>query len=486
MAYSSDFQNEISALSRDFEKQQPSDVIQFCANHFFRRLESQRAEHHLSSQHSSGKSNMNDSNSAFPGSNPFGASSSTNETKRGIHRLEEEDESDPHQQMSESPSSMPASAFNTNPFGSSNNNNNSTFSMANDRSQEPPAASSNFGNFQTSPFGASSFGASGSFTGQRMAPMSGSHTLPQNYNYNRRTSVSAESMNPSDVASDNWTPPRHEKTPAQLARLQKAISNNFIFQHLDEEQASMAIGALVEKAIPKADIKVITQGDAGDFFYVIEQGQFDIYVNPAGKVEAGPDGLGNKVATFSAGMSFGELALMYNAPRAATVISTEPSTVWQLDRVTYRRILMDSSLSRRKMYEKFLSEVPLLSSLNEYERSKIADALDTQKYPPGHKIIEEGDIGNEFFLLEQGEAEVYKRGNQNSLHKYKKGDYFGELALLNDAPRAASVVASSDVKVATLSKEGFQRLLGNVESIMRRNDPSRSNPFGDDVDPLST
>ena len=187
--------------------------------------------------------------------------------------------------------------------------------------------------------------------------------------------------------------------------------------------------------------------------------------------------MGHKVNTIGPGGSFGELALMHNAPRAATVVSTEmESTLWALDRVTFRRILMDSAFQRRRMYESFLEEVPLLSTLTLYERSKIADALDTQKYPPGATIIREGDPGEAFFILESGEAEVYKSDSGDSVVKrYEKGDYFGELALLDDKPRAASVVAAKhggEVKVAYLGKQGFQRLLGPVEGIMRRNDYS--------------
>ena len=187
--------------------------------------------------------------------------------------------------------------------------------------------------------------------------------------------------------------------------------------------------------------------------------------------------MGNIVNTIGPGGSFGELALMYNAPRAATVVSTEKeSTLWALDRVTFRRILMDSAFQRRRMYESFLEEVPLFANLSLYERSKIADALDTKKYSPGETIIEEGAIGEHFFLLESGEAEVYKKESGDKvLKEYKKGDYFGELALLNDAPRAASVVAKKEggeVKVAYLGKQGFQRLLGPVEDLMRRNNYS--------------
>jgi cAMP-dependent protein kinase regulator len=202
---------------------------------------------------------------------------------------------------------------------------------------------------------------------------------------------------------------------------------------------------------------------------VVEKGSFDVYVNPAGSVQAGAAGLGSKVATIEPGGSFGELALMYNAPRAATVMSTEAnSTLWALDRITFRRILMDSTFQRRRLYESFLEEVPLLSTLDRYERSKVADALETQSYPAGTAIIKEGDAGEAFYLLESGEAEAFKSGTQNPVKAYNKGDYFGELALLNDAPRAASVVSKTEVKVATLSKDGFQRLLGPVESIMRR------------------
>lgn len=205
-------------------------------------------------------------------------------------------------------------------------------------------------------------------------------------------------------------------------------------------------------------------------------------MNAAGSLQPGVDGLGDKVTTIEPGGSFGELALMYNAPRAATVISAEAGcTLWALDRITFRRILMDSTFQRRRLYESFLEEVPLLSSLTRYERSKIADALETQKYPAGTTIIREGDAGEAFYLLESGEAEAYKEGTEGPVKHYEKGDYFGELALLNDAPRAASVVSKTEVKVATLGKDGFQRLLGPVESIMRR---AKYETGVEEIDPL--
>ena len=82
--------------------------------------------------------------------------------------------------------------------------------------------------------------------------------------------------------------------------------------------------------------------------------------------------------------------------------------------------------------EGFLGEVPLLATLLPYERSKIADALEEVKFKAGATIIREGEPGEDFFILESSTAEVYKEDEDGCVMTYKKGDYFGELALLND------------------------------------------------------
>ncbi|KAK7535153.1 camp-dependent protein kinase A regulatory subunit [Phyllosticta citribraziliensis] len=459
MSLPPEYVNEISALDREILKHQPQDVLQFCANFFWRRLEAQRAEFQLSPQHSTqNRAGLMASNS-FPGSNPFSTSPARSTTPLQMESVDEEDEND----LIASPtaSSFPRSINSTNTQGATLSADNFSwgFSTFSPSRSAPDSSGSGFAAMDTQSF-------------------------PSNYNMGRRTSVSAESLNPTSALHENWSPPYHPKSAEQQARLRQAVSGNFLFSHLDDEQSSHVLGALQEKPIPTKGIKVIVQGDVGDYFYVVESGSFEIFVSDTGKLEAGLDGLGHKVGTVGPGGSFGELALMYNAPRAATVISNEPSTLWALDRVTFRRILMDSAFQRRRMYEGFLEEVPLLQSLTPYERSKIADALETKKYPLGTTIIQEGDVGESFYILESGNAEVYKRGLDKPVKQYNKGDYFGELALLNDAPRAASVVSTTEIKVATLGKDGFQRLLGPVEGLMRRNDPSKA-PL-EDADPLST
>jgi cAMP-dependent protein kinase regulator len=467
------YQNEVNALNREILKEEPKDILQYCANFFNRRLESQRAEFLLAQGHRDTEGGKMAA-SAFPGTNPFGPCNNFG-SNRGVQSIEEEEEADDH-------------------VGSPTD---ATFKSA--RSGQSGSGSSPFTN--SSPFGGAAGGGRSMFSGafgggdsngnvpdeSATGPPSSfrggadSDSLPTNYATGRRVSVSAESMNP-NADSGDWKPPSHPKTSEQIQRLRIAVSNNFLFSSLDDDSFQTILNALQEKPIPAANIKIISQGDSGDFFYVVEKGDFDVYIHPSGSVQPGPEGMGKKVATIGPGGGFGELALMYDAPRAATVVSaSQGGLLWQLDRTTFRRILMDSSFQRRKMHEGFLEEVPLLSTLKGPERAKIADALGSQKYPAGTHIIREGDPGDAFYLLESGEAEAYKAGIEKPVKHYERGAYFGELALLDDKPRQASVVAKTEVKLARLDRAGFKRLLGPVEGMMRREQYANA----DEVDPLS-
>ena len=394
--------------------------------------------------------------SSFRGTSPFVKTGNNPDNSSGFQKISEEDEYEV---------TSPTNATFRNSISGAPS---STNAFAGDSGFGQPGGGIQFGR---GPFGDDGWGEGGDETvpsDPSRPTASANHGFPNDYALGRRTSVSAESLNPSSIGADSWMPPFHPKSEEQLARLKNAVSNNFLFSHLDDDQSKTVLDALVEKPIPAKDIKVITQGDAGDYFYIVEDGTFDIYIHPSGTVQPGPEGMGNKVTTIGPGGSFGELALMYNAPRAATVVSTSSkSTLWALDRITFRRILMDSAFQRRRMYESFLEEVPLLSSLKQYERAKIADALDTIKYAAGSTIISEGDPGDAFYLLESGDADALKKDVEGPVMSYKRGDYFGELALLDDKPRAASIVAKSDVKVARLGRDGFKRLLGPVEMILR-------------------
>lgn len=282
--------------------------------------------------------------------------------------------------------------------------------------------------------------------------------IPNNFNAMRRTSVSGETLQPDHF--DDWQPDHYqEKGEEQLKRLEKSIGKNFLFNKLDSDSKKLVINCLEEKRVPK-NTEIIRQGDEGDYFYVVEAGTVEFYVN------------NQKVNTSGPGSSFGELALMYNSPRAATVVAQTDCTLWALDRLTFRKILLGSSFKKRLMYDDLLKSMDVLKSLSTYDRAKLADALDTKVYEAGDVIIREGDRGENFYLIEYGACDVTKE-KEGLVAKLGDHDYFGEVALLNDLPRQATVTATKKTKVATLGKSGFQRLLGPAVEVLKLNDPTK-------------
>merc|ERR1712070_1031267 len=172
------------------------------------------------------------------------------------------------------------------------------------------------------------------------------------------------------------------------------------------------------------------------------------------------------VKTCNEGDVFGELALLYNCPRAANVVAKNQCVCWQLDRDTFNNIVKDAAVKRREKYDKFLQSVTLLSTIDAYERSQIADALVPEVWPMGKYVVTQDEPGNNFYIVESGTLFALK--NDVRVRDYKPGDYFGELALLKNQPRAASIIVSSDTaRVLWMSRKSFSKMLGPLAQVLR-------------------
>ncbi|CAK6435924.1 unnamed protein product [Pipistrellus nathusii] len=287
---------------------------------------------------------------------------------------------------------------------------------------------------------------------------------------NRRVSVCAEAYNPDDEEEDAEPRVVYPKTDEQRGRLQEACKDILLFRNLDQEQLSEILDAMFEKVVKMGE-HVIDQGDDGDNFYVIERGTYDILVTN--------NDLTRSVGQYDNRGSFGELALMYNTPRAATIVATSEGALWGLDRGTFRRIIVKNNARKRKMFEAFLESVPLLKSLEVSERMKIVDVIGEKNFKDGERIITQGEKADCFYIIESGEVSILIRsktqankdnGSQEvEIARCRKGQYFGELALVTNKPRAASAYAVGDVKCLVMDVKAFERLLGPCMAIMRRN-----------------
>jgi len=275
----------------------------------------------------------------------------------------------------------------------------------------------------------------------------------------RRGAVSAEVYTEEDLTNYvKKVVPKDEQTKKAL---EKSMTRNVLFAHLDDTEKKDIFDAMgpIEK---KAGETIIVQGEDGDNFYVIDSGEVDVYVN------------NEKVTSIKDEGSFGELALIYGTPRAATVKAKSDVKLWALDRDTYRRILMGSTIRKRKMYDELLSKVKILEDLDKWERLTVADALEPVTFNEGDHIIEQGEPGDEFFIIVEGEADVYQRRNETSqpekVGNLGPSDYFGEIALMLDRPRAATVIAKSPhLKCVKMDRARFERVMGPCSEILKRN-----------------
>eukprot|EP00462_Mataza_sp_D1_P016699 CAMPEP_0175156706 /NCGR_PEP_ID=MMETSP0087-20121206/21765_1 /TAXON_ID=136419 /ORGANISM="Unknown Unknown, Strain D1" /LENGTH=787 /DNA_ID=CAMNT_0016444173 /DNA_START=31 /DNA_END=2394 /DNA_ORIENTATION=+ len=280
--------------------------------------------------------------------------------------------------------------------------------------------------------------------------------------FGKRVGVSAETHDPnaprtSSVPSDAV----RTKTAAQRAVILEVVKRNILFKSLDLSQCNTIVDEMWRKVVSEGT-SIIKQGDLGDNFYVVESGEFDIFVKK--------DGVSKRVATFGEGTSFGELALMYNAARAATVTATQKSVLWAVDRWTFRQVLTKVSRQKIKEYEAFLQGVQAFSSLLAHERSQVAEALEEVSFPGGHKIIKEGDEGDTFFILRKGVVVVDKLqpdGSTRQVKEYRPGDYFGERALVKNDVRAATCTTVGPVECLCLDRRAFNLLLGPLEEIFQ-------------------
>ena len=212
---------------------------------------------------------------------------------------------------------------------------------------------------------------------------------------------------------------------------------------------------MFEKKVQEGEV-IIKEGKEGDNFYTIEDG---VFIAKKG---------GKDVFTYQGKGSFGEPALMSNSPRQATVVAQSEGTLWGVDRLTFRNIIVVSTMRKRLLYEKTLAEMELFNSLNAEDRSAIADSLVLEIFKEGEKILDEGEeltSAAKFYIVESGVVEVYKtiKGEKKLVKSVGEGGYFGEMALVLKVPRAAEYVAKEKTKLLSMAREAFERLMGPVE-----------------------
>lgn len=241
----------------------------------------------------------------------------------------------------------------------------------------------------------------------------------------------------------------------------EALKKNFIFCNYDVSEFVDIVHAFVP-TIVIANTFLFRQGDVGDKFYIVENGMLSVIVND------------NMVKRLLPGCSFGELALINNCPRAASIKSEINSIVWWISRDICRNIIFTHRQLENMKYFNFLKSVKIMGKvlgevLDEDSLYKLTGSLEKEDFQCGEYIIQEGDVGEKFYIIACGNVDVCKEndaGNVVKIQTLNKVGYFGEQALLKNDIRQASCIAASGVTCMTLERHAFVELLGSLEDLV--------------------
>jgi CRP-like cAMP-binding protein len=256
--------------------------------------------------------------------------------------------------------------------------------------------------------------------------------------------------------TEDFETPRFPKSDTAIQFIDNSLVDNFIFASLSSKERRLLIDAMVMETVPAGTV-IIKQGDIGDFFYVVDEGHVSFAVD------------GNHVGACGRGGSFGELALLYNCPRAATCLANTTCRLWKVDQRTFRYMLANNNASQQKDIHDVLRKVPFLSQLDEQNLLRISDALTSVTFPEGERIINKGDVGEVFYILREGKVKVHDIGFGDSQYVDQElgpGDWFGERALLTGDARSANITAITNCTTLCLSRETFEMVLGPLQGLI--------------------
>ncbi|XP_023159442.1 cGMP-dependent protein kinase, isozyme 1 [Ceratitis capitata] len=277
----------------------------------------------------------------------------------------------------------------------------------------------------------------------------------------KKQGVSGESCETSMQQSINVPIPKFEKDYSSKQLIKDAIMDNDFLKNIDASQVRELVESMYPLAIAKGEF-VIREGEVGAHLYVSAEGEFEVVKG------------GIVLSVMGPGKAFGELAILYNCTRTASIRVLCDARVWVLDRRVFQQIMMRTGMQRIENSVNFLKSVPLLKNLSMEVLAKIADVLEVEFYPAGTYIIRQGASGDTFFLISQGSVKVTQKltptSEEKEIRTLDRGDYFGEQALINEDKRTANIIAMAPgVECLTLDRDSFTQLIGDLCELKEKN-----------------
>lgn len=199
--------------------------------------------------------------------------------------------------------------------------------------------------------------------------------------------------------------------------LTSSLKINFIFSSLKDHEINALLHAFEPCDFNKGDI-IIKQGDVGDYFYLLHNGKVRFTVNDITVGE-----------TSEKGCSFGELALLYNCPRAATVIAeNDVNHLLRVDQRTFRLTLRNQTERSTQDKKTLLKSIPFLENVPNSAITKLANNMTPRIFNHDEFLVRKGDIGDKFYVIQEGALLCTDITVGNKSYEdlpLGPGDYFG-------------------------------------------------------------
>jgi CRP-like cAMP-binding protein/Zn-dependent protease len=235
------------------------------------------------------------------------------------------------------------------------------------------------------------------------------------------------------------------------------IDQSPMFDDLPEDVLSDLAGRVTLREFP-AGKAVFRQGDRPTAFYVVRSGVLHV-------IEEDFEGGNERVLrTLGRGESFGELGLVDKTARAATVKAVEDSQLFEVDEPTFDRLLLDMvhipDFAPTLQAVAELRQLPAFATLGADDLASVLDHGEWQNVSPGDVIIEQGQEGDAFYAIRTGQMDVLQ--DDAAIGTLGPGRHFGEIALLNDVPRTATVIARTPARLFRLDRDGFEQVIASA------------------------
>ncbi len=195
----------------------------------------------------------------------------------------------------------------------------------------------------------------------------------------------------------------------------------------------------------------VNQDTIGDQFFIIKKGKMAVLR----QYESGRE---EQVAALSSGDTFGEMALLMNSPRTASVKALTSVDLISITRSAFEKAVVASGMKREDVtvwlrLSQQLRHSPLFAEMSANEVAYFLKRSQRLPVGPGDVLIQEGDVGNFFYIILSGKFEVHRKGEK--IGTLTTGDFVGEIALLAPTPRTATVTAVTHSQVLELSRHAF-------------------------------